>query len=128
MQSFEKFIKEIILTTVLLIAETIYAVKLSVLNNELLNLELLQILGYRTGIIWKYFLIFIFVMMLASYSIYKIFSARNEIETGTDFIVIIILITLILLMACIIIYLIQNPILRAIALAITLASIGIGVK
>lgn len=128
MQSFEKFIKEIILTTILLITGTIYAVKLSVLNNELLNLELLQILEYRTGIIWKYFLIFIFVMMLASYSIYKIFSARNEIETGPDFIVIIILIILMLLMACIIIYLIQNPILRAIALAITLASIGIGVK
>ena len=54
MNIFEKFSKEIFLTSVLFLSGVFFSISLYSLNQELLKLSILQMLLYKEGIIWFY--------------------------------------------------------------------------
>lgn len=121
--SIEKFIKEVLLTLILLVTGTIYSIKLYYLNKELIGLNTIQIIQYRNGIAFNYFFGAIILVILASYIIYCCIKSRREIEFDMDIILLILLVLLSLCMGILVIYLIQNPILRAILAAVIVGGI-----
>lgn len=62
-------------------------------------------------------------MILTEYTLYSTCKSLRNIETGTDFILLIILMLITILIGVIMIYPIQNPILRAISFAIVLSGV-----
>lgn len=62
-------------------------------------------------------------MFLNAYMLHSIFKSRRKLEAGADLILFIILMAITILIGVITIYLIQNPILRAISLAIVLSGV-----
>ncbi len=62
-------------------------------------------------------------MFLNAYTLHSIFKSRIKLEAGADLILLIILMAITILIGSITIYLIQNPILRAIGLAIVLSGV-----
>lgn len=120
MNIFERFRKEIVLTSVLLLLGVLFSINLYLLNQELLKLSMFQIILYKEGIIWFYLIFWIILMVLTAYTLYNTFKARRKIETRADLILLAILIIVTLLIGSVTIYLIQNPILRAIGTAILL--------
>lgn len=63
MKIFERFRKEIVLTSVLLLLGVIFSISLYSLNQELLKLSILQMLLYKEGIIWFYLFFWIILMI-----------------------------------------------------------------
>lgn len=120
MNMFEKFHKEIVLTSVLFFSGVFFSISLYSLNQELLKLSILQILLYKEGIIWFYLFFWIILMILTAYTLCSECKSLRNIETGTDLILLIILIVVTVIIGSVTIYLIQNPILRAIGVAIIL--------
>lgn len=120
MNMFEKFHKEIVLTSVLFLSGVFFSISLYSLNQELLKLSILQMLLYKEGIIWFYLLFWIILMILTAYTLCSACKSLRNIETGTDLILLIILIVVTVIIGSVTIYLIQNPILRAIGVAIIL--------
>lgn len=120
MNMFEKFHKEIVLTSVLFLSGVFFSISLYSLNQELLKLSILQILLYKEGIIWFYLFFWIILMILTAYTLCSECKSLRNIETGTDLILLIILIVVTVIIGSVTIYLIQNPILRAIGVAIIL--------
>lgn len=59
-------------------------------------------------------------MFLNAYMLHSIFKSRRKLEAGADLILLVILIIVTLLIGSVTMYLIQNPILRAIGTAILL--------
>lgn len=123
MNIFEKFSKEILLTSVLLLLGVFFSISLYSLNHELLKLNIMQMILYKKGIIWHYLIRWMLLMLLNAYTLHSIFKSRRKLEAGADLILLIILMAITILIGAITIYLIQNPILRAIGLAIVLSGV-----
>lgn len=120
MNIFERFRKEIVLTSVLLLSGVFC---LYSLNQELLKLNIMQMILYKKCIIWRFFICWILLMFLNAYTLHSIFKSRRKLEAGADLILLIILMAITILIGVITIYLIQNPILRTISLAIVLSGV-----
>lgn len=120
MNMFEKFHKEIVLISVLFLSGVFFSISLYSLNQELLKLSIMQMILYKKGIIWHYLICWILLMFLNAYTLHSIFKSRRKLEAGADLILLVILIIVTLLIGSVTIYLIQNPILRAIGTAILL--------
>lgn len=123
MNMFEKFHKEIVLTSILFLSGVFFSISLYSLNQELLRLNIMQMILYKEGIIWHYLICWILLMFLNAYTLHSIFKSRRKLETGADLILLIILTAITILIGAITIYLIQNPILRAISFAIVLSGV-----
>lgn len=123
MNIFERFRKEIFLTSVLLLSGVFFSISLYSLNQELLKLNIMQMILYKKCIIWRFFIYWILLMFLNAYTLHSIFKSRRKLESGADLILLIILMAITILIGVITIYLIQNPILRAISLAIVLSGV-----
>lgn len=123
MNIFERFRKEIFLTSVLLLSGVFFSISLYSLNQELLKLNIMQMILYKKCIIWRFFIYWILLMFLNAYTLHSIFKSRRKLEAGADLILLIILMAITILIGVITIYLIQNPILRAISLAIVLSGV-----
>lgn len=123
MNIFERFRKEIVLTSVLLLSGVFFSISLYSLNQELLKLNIMQMILYKKCIIWRFFICWILLMFLNAYTLHSIFKSRRKLEAGADLILLIILMAITILIGVITIYLIQNPILRTISLAIVLSGV-----
>lgn len=123
MNIFERFRKEIVLTSVLLLSGVFFSISLYSLNQELLKLNIMQMILYKKCIICRFFICWILLMFLNAYTLHSIFKSRRKLEAGADLILLIILMAITILIGVITIYLIQNPILRTISLAIVLSGV-----
>ena len=91
-----------------------YLVSLNNFNKLIINKRFIEIVIYNDGASWRYCIGALVLILIGIVFIYYLFKYRSSLDNLIDIIIIILVIISILAICVLIIYFIQNPILRAI--------------
>lgn len=112
---FKLHILDILIYTIVSIK---YLFSLNEYNKELIGKGYLAVLLYEEGRTWKYFFLAILLIALGCFSLYIMIKYRYIADDKVDWIILISIVLWIIIICIAIIYFINNPILRAVFVAV----------
>ena len=114
MNRLRKFIPHISSVFIYLVVSVIYMMRLNEYNMELIGKNYIEILLYQNGQSWYYFLVAIALIVSGCLISYLSIKTRYILNDAIDLFILIVIILIIVAVCILLIYFIQNPILRAI--------------